>query len=122
MQAGKKAEPKEYRQIAQARYQGGHRINPLRHCLRLGSRLGNIADGSEYKLVCAALLLLLATMLAQAMNNYLFLDYFKNARVLSVVNVVGMMTNPARLAPMLRKVEREALSFTSGLMTDAMEP
>ncbi len=41
-------------------------------------------------LVCAALVLLLATLMGQAMNNYLFLDYFKNARALSVVNVVGI--------------------------------
>ncbi|SOY32439.1 putative symporter YjmB [Acetatifactor muris] len=41
-------------------------------------------------LVCAALVLLLATLLSQTMNNYLFLDYFKNAKALSVVNVVGI--------------------------------
>lgn len=41
-------------------------------------------------LVCAALVLLLATLLGQAMNNYLFLDYFKNAKLLSVVNVVSI--------------------------------
>lgn len=41
-------------------------------------------------LVCAALVLLLATLMGQTMNNYLFLDYFKNAKALSVVNVVGI--------------------------------
>lgn len=41
-------------------------------------------------LVCAALVLLLATLMGQTMNNYLFLDYFRNARALSVVNVVGI--------------------------------
>lgn len=41
-------------------------------------------------LVCAALVLLLATLMGQTMNNYLFLDYFKNARALSAVNVVGI--------------------------------
>ncbi|MCI9142475.1 MAG: MFS transporter [Lachnospiraceae bacterium] len=41
-------------------------------------------------LVCAALVLLLATLLSQTMNNYLFLDYFKNAKALSIVNVVGI--------------------------------
>lgn len=35
-------------------------------------------------LVCAALILLLASLLGQAMNNYLFLDYFKNAKALSL--------------------------------------
>ncbi len=41
-------------------------------------------------LVFAALILLLATMLTQAMNNYLFLDYFKNAKALAAANVVGI--------------------------------
>ena len=37
-----------------------------------------------------ALLLLLATLLGQAMNNYLFLDYFKNAKALSYVNLISV--------------------------------
>ncbi len=41
-------------------------------------------------LVCAALVLLLATLMGQTMNNYLFLDYFKNAKALSAVNVVSV--------------------------------
>lgn len=41
-------------------------------------------------LVCAALVLLLATLLGQTMNNYLFLDYFRNAKALSAANVVGI--------------------------------
>ena len=39
---------------------------------------------------CAALVLLLATLMGQTMNNYLFLDYFKNAKALSAVNVVSV--------------------------------
>lgn len=41
-------------------------------------------------LVCAALVLLLATLMGQTMNNYLFLDYFRNAKALSMVNVVSI--------------------------------
>ncbi len=41
-------------------------------------------------LVFAALVLLLASMLSQTMNNYLFLDYFKNAKVMAVVNIVSI--------------------------------
>lgn len=41
-------------------------------------------------LVCAALVLLLASLLAQTMNNYLFLDYFKNSKALVAVNVVSV--------------------------------
>ena len=39
-------------------------------------------------LVCAALILLLATILGQTMNNYLFMDYFKNTKALVLVNLV----------------------------------
>ncbi len=41
-------------------------------------------------LVFAALILLLASLLSQTMNNYLFLDYFKNAKAMSVVNLVSI--------------------------------
>lgn len=54
-------------------------------------------------LVCAALLLLLASLLGQAMNNYLFLDYFKNAKALSVVNVTGV-GGTLLLAPFIAKI------------------
>ena len=39
-------------------------------------------------LVCAALALLLASMLGQTMNNYLFLDYFRNAKAISILNLI----------------------------------
>lgn len=54
-------------------------------------------------LVSAALILLLATLIGQAMNNYLFLDYFRNAKALAVlnfVNVAGMLV----LAPFVSKI------------------
>ena len=38
----------------------------------------------------AALILLLATMLGQTMNNYLFMDYFRNAKALSLLNLVSI--------------------------------
>lgn len=52
-------------------------------------------------IVGAALVLLLATMLSQTMNTYLFLDYFKNARALAWVNLisVGGMLLMAPFAP-----------------------
>lgn len=54
-------------------------------------------------LVCAALVLLLASMLGQTMNNYLFLDYFKNAKAVAWVNLitVGAML---LLAPFISKI------------------
>ncbi len=54
-------------------------------------------------LVCAALMLLLASLLGQTMNNYLFLDYFKNAKVMSVVNVVSV-AGTLLLAPFVSKI------------------
>ena len=40
--------------------------------------------------VGAALILLLATMLSQTMNTYLFLDYFRNAKALAAVNFISV--------------------------------
>ena len=54
-------------------------------------------------LVCAALMLLLASLLGQAMNNYLFLDYFKNAKAMSVVNVLSV-AGTLLLAPFISKI------------------
>lgn len=53
--------------------------------------------------VCSALVLLLATMLGQTMNNYLFLDYFRNAKAVAVLNLIsigGMFL----LAPFISKI------------------
>jgi len=41
-------------------------------------------------LVGAALVLLLATLIGQSMNNYLFLDYFRNAKAIAALNFVGV--------------------------------
>lgn len=57
----------------------------------IGSILAGLAKNRPLlSLVCAALILLLATMLGQSMNNYLFLDYFRNAKALSLLNVVNV--------------------------------
>ncbi len=57
-------------------------------------------------LVFAALILLLASMLSQTMNNYLFLDYFKNAKLLSVVSVLGVV-GILILAPFASKIAKD---------------
>jgi len=54
-------------------------------------------------LVCAALVLLLASMLGQTMNNYLFLDYFKDAKALALVNVISV-AGVLVLAPFVSKI------------------
>lgn len=57
-------------------------------------------------LVFAALMLLLASMLSQTMNNYLFLDYFKNAKAMAAVNIVSM-AGVFALAPFITKIASE---------------
>lgn len=57
-------------------------------------------------LVCAALVLLLATLLGQTMNNYLFMDYFKNAKALSVLNIIGI-GGALLLAPFISRIVGE---------------
>ena len=41
-------------------------------------------------LISAALVLLLATLIGQSLNNYLFLDYFRNAKAIAALNFVGV--------------------------------
>ncbi len=54
-------------------------------------------------LVCAALVLLLATMLGQTMNNYLFLDYFRNAKAMAILNVITV-ASMLLTAPFVSKI------------------
>lgn len=56
-------------------------------------------------LVGAALLLLLASLLSQTMNNYLFLDYFHDARAVSAVNLVSV-AGTLLLAPFISRIVR----------------
>lgn len=70
----------------------------------IGSMLRGLGQNKPLlALVFAALILLLATMLGQTMNNYLFLDYFKNAKAMAAVNIVSMFGVFA-LAPFISKI------------------
>lgn len=74
------------------------------HKENVGSMLGDLWKNRPLlSLVCAALVLLLATMLGQAMNNYLFLDYFKNTNALAVLNVISIAAVLV-LAPFVSKI------------------
>jgi GPH family glycoside/pentoside/hexuronide:cation symporter len=69
-----------------------------------GEMLGSLGKNRPLlALVCAALILLLATMLGQTMNNYLFLDYFKNAKALAALNVIGI-AGVLMLAPFISRI------------------
>lgn len=50
--------------------------------------LGLVQNRPLLSLVFAALVLLLASLLSQSMNNYLFLDYFQNARAVVILNLI----------------------------------
>lgn len=56
-------------------------------------------------LVGAALVLLLASLLGQTMNNYLFLDYFRNAKAMAAVNFVSI-GGSILLAPFVSGIAR----------------
>lgn len=53
--------------------------------------------------VASALVLLLANLLGQTMNNYLFLDYFRNTKALIAVNIV-MVVGMLVIAPFISKI------------------
>lgn len=42
-------------------------------------------------IIVAAILLLLVSLLTQSLNQYLFIDYFKNSNALSLMNFVGLL-------------------------------
>ncbi len=72
-----------------------------------------VTNRSLLSIVGAALVLLLATMLSQTLNTYLFLDYFKNAKALSWVNLIsvgGMLL----VAPFASKISRSVGKKESG--------
>lgn len=55
----------------------------------IGVILGSLVKSRPLlSLVFAALLLLLASLLGQTMNNYLFLDYFRNTKALVFLNLI----------------------------------
>lgn len=84
---------------------------------------GLIKNRAMVALVCVSLLLLLASLLGQTMNSYLFLDYFKNAKALSVLNFIVMgsvflvAAFSSRIADKYGKKEAAAMGmFSSGLI------
>lgn len=78
---------------------------------------GLIRNKSLLALVCAALVLLLASTLSQTMNNYLFLDYFRNAKAIAVLNFITvaamLLVAPfmSRIATRFGKKEAGALGM-----------
>lgn len=83
-----------------------------------GSMLvGLVKNRPLLSLVFAALVLLLANLLSQAMSNYLFLDYFRNAKAMVALNLVSvggmLLVAPfvTRIAAVFGKKEAGALGM-----------
>lgn len=72
----------------------------------LGTLKRLISDRALLGIILAAILLLLASLLTQAINQYVFLDYFKNKTGISVMSAVGVI--PALLlAPFVLPISRK---------------
>lgn len=70
----------------------------------IGSILTGLAKNRPLlSLVFAALVLLLASLLSQSMNNYLFLDYFRNAKAVVFLNVISV-GSVLLVAPFMTKI------------------
>lgn len=52
---------------------------------------GLISNRALLGIIVAAILLLLVSLLTQSLNQYLFIDYFKNKNGLSLMNLLGML-------------------------------
>ena len=78
---------------------------------------GMLSNRALLSIVGAALVLLLATMLSQTMNTYLFLDYFRDAKALSAVNLISvggmLLTAPfaSKISAKIGKKEVGALAL-----------
>jgi len=70
----------------------------------IGAILGSLLKNRPLlSLVFAALLLLLANLLGQTMNNYLFLDYFRNTKALVFLNLITV-AGVILIAPFISRV------------------
>lgn len=65
-----------------------------------------ISDRALLGIILAAILLLLASLLTQAMNQYVFIDYFRNKTGLSVMTAVGVIPSFV-LAPFVITITRK---------------
>ncbi len=52
-----------------------------------------VANRALLAIIGAAIFLLLSSLMAQAMNNYLFAEWFKNTKALSIMGFVGVPTS-----------------------------
>lgn len=74
-------------------------------------------------MVCSALVLLLASMLSQTMNNYLFLDYFRNAKAMAVLNIIsigGMLLVAPFVTRLARTVGKKEAGAVGMLLAGGM--
>lgn len=81
---------------------------------------GLISNKALLAIIGAALVLLLASLLAQTMNTYLFMDYFNNTKMLSLVSfisIVGMIILAALTSNIVDKFGKKEAASVSVLLT-----
>lgn len=72
--------------------EGGHGKDAKNTSVGIGETLKRlISDRALLGIILAAILLLLASLLTQTMNQYVFLDYFKDKTGISVMTLVGVV-------------------------------
>lgn len=82
----------------------------------IGAILGSLVKSRPLlSLVFAALLLLLASLLGQTMNNYLFLDYFRNTKALVFLNLITV-AGVILIAPFISKIAASVGKKEAGAM------
>ena len=97
-------------------HEGGHGKDAKNERVGIGETLRRlVSDRALLGIIIAAVLLLLASLLTQAMNQYVFLDYFKDKTGISVMTLVGVVPTfllAPFVIPIARKVgKKEASAF-----------
>ncbi len=81
-----------------------------------------ISDRALLGIILAAILLLLASLLTQAMNQYVFIDYFKDKTGISVMTAVGIIPTfilAPFVLPITRKFGKKEASAAGCLLAGA---
>lgn len=94
----------------------GEKVGIAQTLKRLGS------DRALLGIILAAILLLLASLLTQSINQYVFIDYFKNKAGLSIMTAVGMIPSfilVPFVIPITKKIGKKEASAVGCLFAGA---
>ena len=85
---------------------GVERKDTVRENTGITKTLGRLVkDRALLGIILAAILLLLASLLTQSINQYVFIDYFKNKTGLSVMTAIGIVPS-LFIAPFVLPITR----------------